>query len=264
METGLEPSSMTDLAAGPGKTRDPDRVCNGWMEPTGLARLWSAFPIRDRPRPVVLLEHPAKVSSQGFVDDRAKVAWGSGAIRAAVPVPADVLARLGGDAAGSAAGALIITGAARTRASFLTDRGARELPAFELEISGLHEPCLVLDPEVPVWWPRADQWDSAEQLAGTAEVDGDDLTVHFSAGGSVLTEFVRAEFVEHETYVVGRPITFERPMPPGATAIPAALIVRTVTGKLTRPLGARVLVNEWGHPLLVTRTCREETLNCIG
>jgi hypothetical protein len=66
-----------------------------------------------------------------------------------------------------------------------------------------------------------------------------------------LTQFHRAEFQEHPTYVAGRAITSERRVPPG-TAVVALGVWRDVTGRLTAPLGGRVLLNMSGQPLAIT------------
>ena len=71
---------------------------------------------------------------------------------------------------------------------------------------------------------------------GPATIEEDGVTAHIPAFGSVLTEFHRAEFEEHRTYVVGRAITSTRPVPPG-TAIPMVGIRQVVTGRLQAPLG---------------------------
>jgi hypothetical protein len=76
------------------------------------------------------------------------------------------------------------------------------------------------------------------------------VTVHIPAFGGVLTEFHKAEFEEHRTYVVGRAITSTKSVPPG-TAIPMVGIRRMVSGRLQAPLGNRVLVTDKGQPVCV-------------
>jgi len=93
--------------------------------------------------------------------------------------------------------------------------------------------------------------DSTGQVSiGSATIEEDGVTVHIPAFGGVLTEFHRAEFDEHRTYVVGRAISSTRPVPPG-TAIAAVGIRRLVSGRLQSPLGDRVLVTAKGQPICV-------------
>jgi hypothetical protein len=66
-----------------------------------------------------------------------------------------------------------------------------------------------------------------------------------------LTQFHRAEFQEHATYVVGRAITSERRVPPG-TAVVAIGVSRKVTRRLRAPLAGRVLLHTSEQPLAVT------------
>src|SRR5947209_6300514 len=141
------------------------RPASSAVDSDGWTTRWSEFPIDHRPRPVVLLQSAVSIGEHGFVDGQAKVAWISGAIVADVPVPAAVLALLNPHRRdGGGHQPLTIGAATRTHAPFVTDRGARELPAFALDVSGLHEPCIVLDPETQVWWPPIENWDPIEGI----------------------------------------------------------------------------------------------------
>ncbi len=93
--------------------------------------------------------------------------------------------------------------------------------------------------------------DGADRESGwPATIEEDGVTVHIPAFGGVLTDFHRAEFEEHRTYVVGRVITSTRTVPPG-TAIRMVGIRQMVSGRLQAPLGNRVLVTDKGQPMCV-------------
>jgi hypothetical protein len=210
---------------------------------------WSDFPVDAVPRPIVLLDHRVLIEG-GFADADSKLAWLDGAIDAAAPVPAEVIALLPSRRAGIDRTALTITAAVHVSAAFRCDRGPRELPAYRLRVSGLNGFCVVLSPEVRCWWPQHPT-DRSDGHRDEASVDGDGVTVRFPAHGGVLTEFHGVEFEEHAGYVIGRPLTSERPVAPG-TAVPLVGIRRIVTGRLSRPLDGRVLLTSWGQPLMVT------------
>ena len=211
------------------------------------AELWSTYPVDDQPRPLVLVEEPVRIADSGFVDGSAKFAWLCGAITADIPLPDDLIGLLPPPKAESHVRPLTITSVSADQARFWTDRGPRELPAYRLVVDGLHEPCLVLDPGVPIWWPPADRRRLAGS-AGRAELAPDEMTIHLPAHGGVLTEFDRAEFSEHDAYVVGRAITHQRPHNGPVIAKGVSGIVE---GRLSRPLGNRVMVDQAGSPFIV-------------
>lgn len=213
-----------------------------------LAR-WADFPVSTTPRPLVLIDGYVHVQHGGFVDGAAKLAFIAGAIEASVEVPAAVLDLLRGSGRGYDGPPLVVRGLRRSTAPFLTDRGTRDLPAYELDIPGAVQPVLVFDPATPVWWPPAPVAERPDAL-GPASIEDDDRTVHVPAGGNALTEFVRCEFTETNTAVLARRITTERRVAAG-TAIRAVLRVKPVTGRLNKPLGARVLINHGGQPITV-------------
>jgi hypothetical protein len=219
---------------------------SGWLDDENDAR-WSEFPLDVRPRPLILLEHRCRIEG-GFASSRAKEAWLDGAIelgdapthlRPYLPTRRDP---------GRVHQPLFVTAVARVSVPFRCDRGPRQLPAFRLIISGLQGSCFILDPDVAVWWPVADEADP--RPVGPATIEEDGITVHIPAFGGVRTDFHRAEFEEHRTYVVGLAITSTRPVPPG-TAIPMVGIRRIVSGRLQAPLGNRVLVTDKGQPMCV-------------
>jgi hypothetical protein len=236
---------------------DPSEAANGvrscfttymssWLDDDDDAR-WSEFPLDVQPRPLILLENRCRIEG-GFANSRAKEAWFDGAIelgeapaqlRLYLPAPRDL---------DRPHQPLFVTAVAADSVPFRCDRGPRQLPALRLTVSELQGSCVILHPDVDVWWPRANEAEG--RSVGPATIEGDGVTVHIPAFGGVLTDFHRAEFEEHRTYVIGRAITSIRPVPPG-TAIVAVGIRRMVTGRLQAPLGGRVLVTDKGQPMCV-------------
>jgi hypothetical protein len=219
---------------------------SGWLDDENDAR-WSEFPLDVKPRPLILLEDRCRIEG-GFASGRAKIAWLDGAIelgeaptqlRRYLPVHRDL---------DQPHQPLIVTAVAPELVPFRSDRGLRQLPALRLTVSDLQGSCVILDPNVDVWWPVADEAD--RRSVGPVTVDEDGMNVHIPAFGGVLTDFHRAEFEEHRTYVVSRAITSNRPARPG-TAIPMVGISRMVSGRLQAPLGNRVLVTDKGQPMYV-------------
>jgi hypothetical protein len=220
-------------------------VVGGREDTAGVAARWAAFPVEADPRPVVLLESAVRVGDGGFVDGGSKEAWSAAAVETAVPLPDGLLDRLrGGRPAPSGGRPLLVTAVEATSAEFWCDRGPRPLAAYRLGITGMRQPCTVLDPDVEVWWPSRGDASVLPRLVAT--VDG--TTVHFPAFGGVLTEFHRAEFTEYDTCVVGHPVTSHRPARPG-TAVSLVLIGTLVTGRLGSALGGRVLLTADGTPV---------------
>ncbi|MDQ1697583.1 MAG: hypothetical protein QOJ03_2936 [Frankiaceae bacterium] len=198
----------------------------------------------------MLLQSRAGIDG-GFLDGAAKMAWIDGAIEWDVRMPTELAQHLPGRKAGRDHAPLRVTEATLITAAFRCDRGLRDLPAYRLHLTGLRGSCVVLAPEVAPWWPVGEE----EHLGtgGEATVEDDGLTVHFPAFGGVLTDFHRAEFQEHATYVVGRAITSERKAAAG-TAVGMLAVVQQVAGSLASPLGGRALLNTSGQPIAVTRS----------
>lgn len=219
-----------------------------WLD-SEMSMRWAAFPAAAISRPVILLQERLRLEG-GFVDGPSKKAWGEGALDADLPMPPALIACLPARRGGPAEVKLRITEVTAVASEFVCDRGPRRLPAYRLTVTGLQGFCVVLDPEVECWWPVDDEQERPGR-GGSASVGEDGLTITLPASGGVLTEFHRAIFQEHDTYVVGRAITTERDVPTG-TAIPLVRITRPVNGRLGSPLDGRVLVNMNGQPVPVT------------
>jgi hypothetical protein len=218
-------------------------------EPAGSWETWSRFPLHARPRPVILVDQPVHLGL-GFVDAISSVAYTPGAVTADVELPDGVLALLTGGRHGHAEQPLCAVGVRPVSASFVCDRGPRDLPAFAVEVTGVRQPVVVLDPSVEIWWPANGAWHQSH-WGDRAEVEPDGTTVHYWVHGGERTEFFGASFREFATYVVVSPVFRQRPFKPGESDGLTARHTR-ITGRLTAPLGDRVLLNEGGWPLVVT------------
>lgn len=222
----------------------------GFDRAADVAAAWREFPVAQVPRPIVFLDQPVHIGDRGFVDSDAKMAWLTGAIQPEVALPDGLMELiLEGRSRRTAPEPLVISDVQHSEDTFWCDRGPRVLSAYRVAVSGLAQPCTVIDPEVELWWPPRGEAGHMSGM-GEATVAADDLTIHFPAFGGVLTEFHRAEFVEYPTCVVGHAVTSERDVPPG-TAVPAVGIHSMVTGRLARPLDGRVLLHTDGTPLAV-------------
>jgi hypothetical protein len=123
-------------------------------------QIWSAFPVKASPRPLILLGGQVNAPSGGFPDDTSKIAFLDGAINAPGTFPTGP-ATAGGfplisakDAFGffrSTAGQgptatvdLDVTSVRLGTAVFETDRGYRQLPAWLFALGGVENPAAVL------------------------------------------------------------------------------------------------------------------------
>ena len=224
---------------------------------------WETFPAGLRPRPLVLAG-PLTRFERGFRSGAAKLAFLHGDIEAVVPLPDGLLEMLRRSEAGLKAmpgnrarrSPLLITRASPGRAGFVTDRGRRELPAWQLGGPDVDGTFWVLDPAV-----ASRRWELPEPAppkpfgglphrVASAAIEDDDLTVHFTFTGSPpsFTEYPAAEAVETDQAIVILPV--ERDIgPPGFRAAPGC--ARTVTARLNRLLGGRVLVDLDASPVVV-------------
>ncbi len=209
---------------------------------------WDDFPVRQIPRPLVLLGEPAHARN-GYRSQRARRAFRNGWIETQVSVPEPVLAIAGRrpDRPENEP-PIVITAARRTRIEQRTDRGPQRLPGWELSSEQTLGPIVVLDPEVlaQAWWPPDPQPPPpAGARPGHAPVSGvavgDTLTYRFMGDQRALT----AEVIESPRAVALVPRA-EDDEPP---TIPT---LRRLTVTLDQPLGARVLVDGHGHPAEVT------------
>lgn len=217
---------------------------------------WSAFPVDENPRPLVLVESRVRVE-QGFTTGPAKLAFVDGRVESTIKLPErvmDTLRRRGHPARSVGGEPLMIHAAALEEIEFLTDRGPQRLPAWRLSAEDALGAIWVLDPDVADWKPATDAAASHPQVQGPGhrggmpvEVDQDDrsLLVHWLGGAPNFERYPSAEVVESRTAVAVVPVG-EDIGPPGPRT--AVGYVHRVPAVLREPLGARVLIDLNGNP----------------
>jgi hypothetical protein len=213
---------------------------------------WAGFPADRQPRPLVLLSSP--VRPVGFPDAQTKRAFLRGAFEAVPGFPSPVLQALRSqpEAPGDHAGPpLLLTAATAGQAEFATDRGRRQLPAWEVRAQGVPEPLWVLDPTAGrlAWRPPGqghNEWHGSTAVPGTG---GRALTMTFSGIPCAYADYPGAEILESGAAVAIVPV----PRDTGPRAGPRLAYAekREVTAVLARPLGHRVLLDATGSPVMV-------------
>lgn len=188
--TGYEKASVAD-AWYAGWVVDAEAVPS---EVQAALDAWAAFPVEAVPRPLVLwyeVEGPER-----FPDEDTKNAYESGQFELGCDLhgehaPVDGLPLIGGDeilarlrAAGSTGPegneALRITSVTLGQGRFTTDRGVRDLPAWEVRFDGIETPARVLAvaPEAIFHQPRR-AFHTTTPLAGASTVDKRTLDLWF-------------------------------------------------------------------------------------
>jgi len=244
-----------------GTTEDRLAWDRGWAR-WALQR-WEPFPVDRLPRPLVLTGSPFRFE-RGFRSGEAKLAFLYGDIRAAVPLPDGLLEVLRGGEDGPPAvpgrrrwsSPLLVTQASPDHAKFGTDRGRREFPAWRLRGPDVDGVFWVLDPAVAAtrWEPPEPAppkpSDGLPHRAVSATIDGDDRTLHvtFTGARPEYAEYPAAEVIETSQALVVLPIARDIG-PPGWRATVGC--ARTVTARLARPLGSRVVVDLDASPVMV-------------
>ncbi|HLX77782.1 MAG TPA: hypothetical protein VKR27_02770 [Acidimicrobiales bacterium] len=194
---------------------------------------------------------------EGFRSGAAKLAFLAGAVDGDASVPLGVLALLRTrDVKGAtdlAKGARLMVGDAHlSETDFLTDRGPRKLPAWQLESDDTIGSIWVLEPDLAQsqWMPpnppgRPAPFHGQPHRARTASIASDDRTLHFRFVGAPegRSDYPSAEVIESETALVILPtIEYREPFGPHAV-VTAVGQMRSVTVQLEQPLGARVLID---------------------
>jgi hypothetical protein len=214
-----------------------------------LAR-WADFPVAARPRPLVLTG-PTVVFRGGFSTGQAKVAFAEGAIEGNAEVPEEVIGALRRDRVPPPGIApLRVVRVTRDVADFATDRGARRLPAWRVEIDGVKQPVMVLDPATArgAWAPQglAATWNRGAYAHASG--DGRALVYRFVGSPRAYTDYPEAEVLESATGVVVLPVEVDI-AGPGYRLMYAEK--REVTARLVDVLGRRVLI-EWSSAAPIT------------
>jgi hypothetical protein len=241
--------------------RPADEQGSEWIR-AALAR-WAEFPVDADPRPLVLVG-PSIQPREGFTKGGAKLAFLEGRIAVGGDVPESVLEairRRGADHVNATPHVhedLVLIGAERSSATFRTDRGLAELPAWRVTGPEVRAGIYVLDPEITerFWTPAPVEPSSGRQpphMHIDASVGEDDCTliVRFVGGPPDVAEYDSVVFEDDRAVLV---LPRERPR-----AAPAQ-IVHTMMGyrrevevRLQSPLEARVVVDLRGDALTVER-----------
>jgi hypothetical protein len=219
----------------------------GWADAALAA--WAAFPVTASPRSIILLDQWSRCPLR--LDWRIKRSFFEGAVESRIELPdgvLDVLTQPRMPVSGFAP--VQVTACAAVSAPFRTDRGPRELPAFDVRVAGCSETCCtVLDPSVAIWWKPADL--SIRPTRGCrlerAQIEPDDLTLHLIVEDEDRAEFLWVDVAESASTVVASPVTR---IPPAGTQLISTR--RTMTVTLAAPLGNRALIdNHHGVPVRV-------------
>ena len=222
---------------------------------------WSAFPEGD-PRPFVLIHGPILVTA-GFATAEAKSALDFGQVSANDSVadePVRTIRANGADPTGHQLPShdLEVVSATLSQTSFLTDRGPALLSAWELEACDARGPIWVLDdrtlarcwttPLAPEGEPRG------SKVLNSATIDRDDrvLTVIFTGSPKGFFDY-EAAILESDAAVTVLPLGHQIVELRDGTAYGPVGVHRRISATLSRPLGNRVLVNNDGSPVPVTR-----------
>ncbi len=219
----------------------------GWADAALAA--WAAFPVNRSPRPLVLLDQWSRCPMA--LDPRIKRSFFEGAVASRIALPVGVLDVLTQPRIPASRAATVqVTSVDAVSALFMTDRGSRELPAFDVGVAERSETCCtVLDPSVAIWWKPADLSIRRPTLGcrvERAQIEPDDLTLHLIVEDEDRAEFLWVDVAESATAVVASPVTR---IPPAATRLISTR--RSMTVILAAPLGNRVLLDGLGTPVRV-------------
>jgi len=236
--------------------------------------LWADFPVSASPRPLVLTSGTVSGPASGFATGEAKEAFASGAFTEPTPFPVGpdraagypvVTARTAFEAmradgspilgAPSPPTPLVVTAIQLGSASFDTDRGVRDLPAWLFSFRDVHDPAAVLAVAPSEQYPVPPGAEHVGNLGAQVSPDGRTVTVRFTgapAGNGPCTEDYTIDHLSSDT-AVAVIVRTTRAKAPGALC----LLVghpREVSLTLPLPLGDRVLVQApSGAPVVVDR-----------
>jgi hypothetical protein len=198
---------------------------------------WLHFPAQRQPRPVVLLDQRVKVNETASRITRP----GPTSSRPPTKVLGVCIAEI------PTATARSLRAWAEVQHDFVTDRGPTKLRAYSLTFTKPSLSCIVLDPDVKVFWPHGD-FDITSRSYAHVAADGRHLEIQISASmGDEIPSVVR--FQEFSSVVVMEPPVVRAKADRRPTR--AALRTRWVPGFLDTPLGNRVLIGAAGVPVAV-------------
>ncbi len=245
-EAPAESVMPEDPAAGQGGGGGPGPGPGTWPPITekSLAR-WASFPIGADPRPLVLVQPEVAEPKFHQVEDDTNFYLGRVDANGKVPPEAAAaFAKLAKPNSGKPK--IKVLSARLGTASFDTDRGTRELPAWFFELDGAYGPATALGIKIEY---KGEYPNSRATLSG----DGRTLSINMAKapapcpGASPFT--YQARRLESPTAVaVGLTASGG---PDGTCARRAMYETEVYTIKLTSPLGNRVLVDPKGNPIMV-------------
>jgi len=213
------------------------------------AARWREFPVAAQPRPIVLTGPPAGFGA--LLTEEATVAIEAGLLGADASLPpdaVDALRRAGllrGDRADSA---VRVTTALASSMGFSTDRGGRQLPSWLLSISGVDGTSYVMDADSQALTYPSEPITATHRPGGYARLLGDGLTVRVDFAPPWQTKDTDPTSDAVEVLETDAAVAFA----PGTDAESGI----GLTFRLSAPLGARVLCEADGAPLVVARRKR--------
>jgi hypothetical protein len=242
-----------------GESRVTLGAVDGMEDMAGVSdplEVWSQFPVAGVPRQLVLVGSIVRESG-GFDSGAAKIAYVDGAVDELEALPTGLYEAMCPRLRPSSGGLrLRVVAVHSVIAPFLTDRGDRDLPAWEVTLTHFDGVVTILDPATAAqaWHPEG--WSSTTQPgpAVTASIHEDDrtVTVHFTGTPRAYADYPTAEVRESSSAVMVVPIAVDHPGLTGARLAYGER--REVTTTLAQPLGARVLLARSGFPVPVTKT----------
>jgi hypothetical protein len=240
------------------------------LKPEEALALWDGFPVDRQPRPIVLMGSALGPGGGPTVEDKTDVLRNAPVV-SQVELPPGLLEALQpAHPAQQQADPVRVRSVRRVYPEFRTDRGHRPLAAYRIEFEGTrfrpgHAPnpkaegvgfpaMHALEPEVEAatWWPAGldtSYRGGLRHLPPAVLVDGG-RTVRLTVYGSpaAYTDVGVAAVLESRTAVL---LVIQTTPRPGVEVIPAVAVGRLVIGRLSEPLGARVLLQQDGIPIEV-------------
>jgi hypothetical protein len=223
--------------------------------------VWAGFPVRSSPRPIVLIEGSVLDPEYGFPNDASKEAYGNGEINPPATWPPTPGSSMGFTIIGAPAAFKTLTtpngvigtppplstsGVQLGSATFLTDRGNRDLPAWLFSLSGVQNPAKVLavSPSAIYSAPIANGAISLAQMSATIGADDRTMVVTFpgaAAGTGPCTADYTLSIAESKEAIAVAVIA--HPHQAAGQACASVAYPRRATAKLEAPLQARVVVD---------------------
>jgi hypothetical protein len=217
--------------------------------------------VASHPRPLVLTSLPIGIGTLTTDDAKVAVQEGLLAVDSSVPATAVEAIRKAGLMRGDRPDSRIrVTSALPSSMGFGTDRGGRQLPAWLLSITGIDGTCYVMDADSQALaYPATELLTSVHPLGGYAKLLDDGLTMRVDFEPPWLTKdggtaSTAVDVFETDTAVVFAP-SLDDARDNGAESN-GRENAKALTFRLLEPLGARVLCDVGGSPLVVARRKR--------